>query len=149
MRETHGDREMTGYSFTEYNPVILDHFERPRNVGTIDDADAVGRAGNPACGDELELSFRIRDGRIERAMFRASGCGAAIASSSITTELLAGMTLEEAASLTNTKVASALGGLPAMKLHCSVLAEEAVAAALADYSRRTGGSGRRHGGSAA
>lgn len=131
---------MTGYSFTDYNPVILDHFEHPRNVGLVDNADAVGRAGNPACGDELELSFRIRDGRIEQAMFRASGCGAAIASSSITTELLSGRTLGEAAALTNAQVAAALGGLPAMKMHCSVLAEDAVAAALADYGRRSGGS---------
>src|SRR4030095_2488098 len=130
--------KMTGYSFTEYNSVILDHFERPRNVGLIEKADAVGRAGNPACGDELEISFRIRGGRIEQVMFRASGCGAAIASSSITTELLSGMTLDEAASLTNTQVADALGGLPATKMHCSVLAEDAVAAALADYQRRKG-----------
>ena len=130
---------MTGYSFTDYNPVILDHFEHPRNVGLVDDPDAVGRAGNPACGDELELSLKICDGHIEQAMFRASGCGAAIASSSITTELLVGMTLDDAASLTNAQVADALGGLPAMKMHCSVLAEEAVAAALADYRRRKGG----------
>lgn len=130
---------MTGYSFTDYNPVILDHFEHPRNVGLVDNADAVGRAGNPSCGDELELSFRIRDGRIERAMFRASGCGAAIASSSVTTELLSGKTLGEAAALTNQQVAQALGGLPATKMHCSVLAEDAVAAALADYGRRKGG----------
>ena len=130
---------MTSYAFTDYNQIILDHFENPRHVGLVDNADAVGRAGNPACGDELELSFRIRDGRIEQAMFRASGCGAAIASSSITTELLTGMTLENAAALTNTDVAEALGGLPAMKLHCSVLAEEAVAAALADYRARKGG----------
>ena len=129
---------MTGYSFTDYSPIILDHFERPRNVGLVDNADAVGRAGNPACGDELELSFRIRDGRIEQAMFRASGCGAAIASSSMTTELLSGKTLDEAASLTNIQVADALGGLPPMKIHCSVLAEDAVMAALADYGRRKG-----------
>ena len=129
---------MSGYSFTDYSAVILDHFEHPRNVGLLDPADAIGRAGNPACGDELELSLKVRDGRIEKAMFRASGCGAAIASSSITTELLTGVTLEEAAALTNDQVAAALGGLPSGKIHCSVLAEDAVVAALADYRTRKG-----------
>jgi nitrogen fixation NifU-like protein len=130
---------MTAYTFTDYGPVVLDHFEHPRNVGRVEDPDAIGRAGNPACGDQVELSLRIRQDRIEEARFRASGCSAAIASSSITTVLLTGMTLEEAAALTDATVAGALGGLPPAKLHCSVLAEDAVAAALEDYARRKGG----------
>ena len=127
---------MPGYSFTDYSDIILDHFENPRNVGSVTSPDAVGRAGNPACGDLLHLSLRVRDGRIQEALFRASGCGAAIASSSMTTVLLTGKTLEQAAALTNEQVASALGGLPPTKIHCSVLAEDAVRAALADYERR-------------
>lgn len=130
---------MTRYIFAEYGPVLLDHFENPRNVGEVEEPDAVGRAGNPACGDLLVLTLRIRDARIEQARFRATGCSASIASSSMTTVLLAGKTLEEAAALTNVMVAEALGGLPATKLHCSVLAEDAVEAALADYRRRKGG----------
>src|SRR2546426_609552 len=127
---------MPGYSFTDYNDAILDHFENPRNVGEMESPDAVGRAGNPACGDLLELSLRVREGRIDQARFRASGCGAAIASSSMLTVLLTGRTLEEAATLTNSQVASALGGLPPAKIHCSVLAEDAVQSALSDYRRR-------------
>ncbi|HEY3174211.1 MAG TPA: iron-sulfur cluster assembly scaffold protein [Candidatus Polarisedimenticolia bacterium] len=130
---------MTGYTFTDYGPILLDHFENPRNVGEVEDPDAVGRAGNPACGDLLVLSLRIRGGRIEQARFRATGCSASIASSSMATVLLTGRTLPEAADLTDAAVARALGGLPAAKLHCSVLAEDAVAAALADYRRRKGG----------
>ncbi len=124
---------MAPYEFSEYSRLLLDHFENPRNVGLVEAANAVGRAGNPACGDVMELSLRIRDGRIAEARFRTSGCGAAIASSSMTTMLLTGRTLEEAGALTNEHVASALGGLPPGKLHCSVLAEDAVRAALADY----------------
>ena len=127
---------MPGYSFTDYSDTILDHFENPRNVGGVENPDAVGRAGNPACGDLLELSLRVREGRVEQALFRASGCGAAIASSSMTTVLLTWVTLEAAAALTNTQVAEALGGLPPAKIHCSVMAQEAIQAALADYRRR-------------
>lgn len=130
---------MTGYVFADHGPILLDHFENPRNVGEVEEPDAVGRAGNTACGDLLELSLRIREGRIEQARFRATGCSASIASSSMTTVLLAGKTVEEAAALTNVMVAEALGGLPGGKIHCSVLAEEAVAGALADYRRRKGG----------
>lgn len=130
---------MPGYSFTDYSDIILDHFEHPRNVGEVPDHDAYGRASNPACGDVLELTLRIRDERVEEARFRASGCGAAIASSSMATVLLTGRTLVEAGQLTNVEVAEALGGLPPAKLHCSVLAEDAVRAALADYRRRKAG----------
>ena len=127
---------MPGYNFTDYSDTILDHFENPRNVGEVENPDAFGHAGNPACGDLLELSLRVSDGRIEVARFRASGCGAAIASSSMMTVLLTGRTLEEAGALTNGDVASALGGLPPAKLHCSVMAEDAIRSALADYQRR-------------
>ncbi len=127
---------MTGYSFTDLSPILLDHFENPRNAGQVGNPDAAGRAGNPACGDVMELTLRIKDGVIQEARFRTSGCSAAIAGSSMTTMLLEGRTLDEAEALTNREVASALGGLPPAKLHCSVLAEEAVHAALADYRRR-------------
>ncbi len=127
---------MASYNFTDYSPQVLDHFENPRNVGTIESADGVGRAGNPACGDLMELSLRVREGHVEEARFRASGCSAAIASSSMTTVLLTGKTLEEAEAVTKEDVAEALGGLPPVKLHGSVLAEDAIKAALADYRSR-------------
>jgi len=126
---------MTVYSFTDYSDIILDHFENPRNVGVVENPDAVGRAGNPACGDQMELTLRIRDDRIEEARFKASGCGAAIASASMTTVLLTGRTLADAGALTDGEVARALGGLPPAKLHCSVLAEDAIRSALTDYRR--------------
>ncbi len=126
---------MAAYSFTDYSDVILDHFENPRNVGVVEQADAVGEAGNPACGDRMELTLRIRDGRVAEARFRATGCGAAIASASMTTVLLTGRTVAEAGTLTNEDVARALGGLPPVKLHCSVLAEDAIRSALTDYRR--------------
>ncbi len=125
------------YNLVEYSPQVLDHYENPRNVGEIEDADAVATAGNPACGDLMRLSLRIRDGIIEDARFKTFGCGAAIAASSMATEMLKGRSLEEAARLTNRDVAEALGGLPPVKMHCSVLAEDAVRAALADYRNRT------------
>jgi nitrogen fixation NifU-like protein len=130
---------MPEYTFADYGPLLLDHFENPRNVGGVENPDAVGRAGNPACGDLMELSLRVRDGRIHEARFRTTGCSAAIASSSMTTVLLTGRSLEEAEALTDGEVAEALGGLPPAKLHCSVLAEDAVRAALEDYRRRRAG----------
>jgi len=126
---------MAAYSFTDYSDVILDHFENPRNVGVVEEADAVGKAGNPACGDRMELTLRIREDRVVEARFRATGCGAAIASASMTTVLLTGRTLAEAEAVTNEDVARALGGLPPVKLHCSVLAEDAIRSALTDYRR--------------
>jgi nitrogen fixation NifU-like protein len=128
---------MTSYSFTPYSELLLDHFEHPRNVGESSRIDGTGRAVNPACGDELVLTLRVEADRIAEARFRATGCAASIASSSMTTVLLEGRSLDEARRLTNLEVASALGGLPPAKMHCSVLAEEAVAAALADLQART------------
>jgi len=120
----------------DYSPRLLDHFENPRNVGLLEDADGVGLAGNPACGDRLELSLRIRDGRISEARFRASGCTAAIASGSIVPVMMTGLALDDAAAITDADVAEALGGLPPARVHCSVLAQEAIRAALDHYRSR-------------
>ncbi|HEX2033827.1 MAG TPA: iron-sulfur cluster assembly scaffold protein [Chloroflexota bacterium] len=121
----------------QYSPIVLDHFQHPRNLGELDPADAVAEVENPACGDRTRLSLRIEAGRITAARFRTEGCPAAIAASSITTELITGKTLEEAARLRDADVAEALGGLPRNKLHCSVLAEDVIQAAIADYRRRS------------
>lgn len=118
------------------NPVVLDHFLNPRNVGDIVDADGVGEVGAVACGDVIRISIKVQEGRIAEARFRAFGCGTAIASSSVTTELLRDRSIEEALRFSNAEVSSALGGLPAAKSHCPVLAEEAVRAAVADYLAR-------------
>ncbi len=124
-----------------YNDTVMDHFTHPRNMGEIADASGVAEVGNPACGDVMKLYLRIEDGTIIDAKFKTFGCGAAIASSSMTTELIIGKSIDEALGITNEAVAEALGGLPPAKQHCSVLAEEALQAALADYKRRlqTGG----------
>lgn len=119
-----------------YNEKVLEHFRNPRNVGKIEDADGIGRVGNPVCGDVMVMYLRIRDERIEDAKFETFGCGAAIATSSMSTELIKGKSIEEALRVTNKVVAEALGGLPPHKMHCSVLAEEAIKAAIEDYRRK-------------
>jgi nitrogen fixation NifU-like protein len=119
-----------------YTDLVLEHFQHPRNVGEITDADARAEVSNPVCGDTLLLTARIVDGRIAETRFKARGCGAAIAASSVTTELILGKTLEDLLAIRNQDVAQALGGLPRAKLHCSVLAEEALRALVADYRRR-------------
>lgn len=121
-----------------YSEKVMDHFEHPRNVGKIMDADAVGQVGNPRCGDIMKMYLKIEDGVIVDAKFKTFGCGSAIATSSMATELIRGKRVEEALSLTNAAVAEALDGLPAYKMHCSVLAEEAIKAALGDWYRRQG-----------
>ncbi len=121
-----------------YSEKVMDHFEHPRNVGEIIDADAVGQVGNPKCGDIMKMYLKIEDGVIVDAKFKTFGCGSAIATSSMATELIQGKRVEEALSLTNATVAEALDGLPAYKMHCSVLAEEAIKAALGDWYRRQG-----------
>lgn len=121
-----------------YSGKVMDHFEHPRNVGEIIDADAVGQVGNPKCGDIMKMYLKIEDGVIVDAKFKTFGCGSAIATSSMATELIRGKRVEEALSLTNAAVAEALDGLPAYKMHCSVLAEEAIKAALGDWYRRQG-----------
>jgi nitrogen fixation NifU-like protein len=119
-----------------YNSTVLDHFLNPRNTGDVAEPDAIGEAGNSDDGDTLRLTLRIKDGRIVDARFRACGCGAAIASSSMATELIKGKTLEEARHFSNAEVVQALGGLPAAKIQCSVLAAQALRAALDDFDRR-------------
>jgi len=116
-----------------YTELVMEHFMNPRNVGVIEDADGVGKVGNPVCGDLMEMMIKVREGRIADIKFRTFGCGAAIATSSIATEMVLGQTLEEAAKLTRQQVAEALGGLPPQKIHCSNLAAEALHAALEDY----------------
>ncbi len=123
-------------TYTLYNPTVMDHFMNPRNMGDIKDADGVGEVGAAACGDIMKISIRIKDGKIADARFKTFGCGSAIASSSMATELIKGRTVEEAMNFTNQEVVSALGGLPPVKIHCSVLAEEALKAALEDYMKR-------------
>lgn len=119
-----------------YSAKVMDHFMNPRNVGEIEDASGVGEVGNPACGDMMRLYLKIEDGRVVDAKFRTFGCGAAIASSSMLTEMIKGKTVAEAREITNRHVADALDGLPPVKIHCSVMAEEAVKSALDDYEKK-------------
>ena len=121
-----------------YSEKVMDHFRNPRNVGVIEDADGVGEVGNAVCGDIMKIYLKIRDGIVSDVKFETFGCGSAIASSSMATEMIKGKPVEEAMALTNRAVAKALDGLPAHKLHCSVLAEEAIKAALKDYYDRHG-----------
>lgn len=123
-----------------YSEKVMDHFKNPRNVGEIEDADGVGEVGNPVCGDIMKMYLKINDDEIiEDVKFETFGCGSAIASSSMATELIKGKSVEEALSLTNKAVAEALDGLPAHKMHCSVLAEEAIKSAINDYNNRKNG----------
>ena len=119
-----------------YSEKVMDHFTNPRNVGTLENTNGIGQVGNARCGDIMKMYIRVEDGIILDARFRTFGCGAAIATSSMATEMIKGKTLEEALQLTNKAVAQALDGLPPAKIHCSVLAEEAVRAAIADYQNR-------------
>ena len=116
-----------------YSDKVMDHFQHPRNVGKLPDADGVGEVGNAKCGDIMKMYLKIKDDRIEDVKFETFGCGSAIASSSMATELIKGKTIEEALAVTNKQVVDALGGLPAYKLHCSVLAEESIKAAVKNY----------------
>ncbi|HBQ28435.1 nitrogen fixation protein NifU [Peptococcaceae bacterium SCADC1_2_3] len=116
-----------------YSEKVMEHFKNPRNVGEIENPDGVGQVGNPVCGDIMELYIRVKDGIITEAKFKTFGCGAAIATSSMVTEMVKGKSIEEALKISNRAVAEALGGLPSVKMHCSVLAEEALKSALEDY----------------
>jgi len=122
--------------FGWYTEKVLEHYQNPRNVGKIEDADGVGVVGNPVCGDMMMITIKIRDDRIEDIKFKTFGCGAAIATTSMVTELVKGKTIEEALQVTNRDVAEALDGLPPIKMHCSLLAEEAIKAAVEDYRER-------------
>lgn len=121
-----------------YSEKVMDHFRNPRNVGVIENADGIGEAGNPVCGDIMKIYLKIEDDIVEDVKFETFGCGSAIASSSMATELIKGRPLSEALTLTNKAVTEALDGLPAYKLHCSVLAEEAIKKAVKDYYDRNG-----------
>ena len=120
----------------EYSQKVMDHFMNPRNVGVIEDADAIGEVGNPRCGDIMRMYLKIKDNVIEDIKFQTFGCGAAVATSSMVTELVKGKTLEEALKVTKMDVADALGGLPPIKMHCSNLAEEAIKSAIEDYKKK-------------
>ncbi len=122
----------------EYSDKVMDHFTNPRNVGEIEDAAGVGTVGNAKCGDIMRMYLDIQDGIIKDARFKTFGCGAAVATSSMATELVIGKTVEEALKVTNKAVMEALDGLPPVKVHCSLLAEEAIHAALWDYAQKNG-----------
>ena len=121
-----------------YSEKVMDHFRNPRNLGTIENADAVGEVGNAKCGDIMKMYIKVDNDIITDVKFKTFGCGAAIATSSISTEMIKGKTVEEALTLKNSDVVKALDGLPPVKLHCSVLAEEAIHEAIADYYRKEG-----------
>jgi nitrogen fixation NifU-like protein len=127
-----------------YSDKVMEHFRNPRNVGEIENPDGIGHVGNPVCGDIMELYIKVSNGNIVDAKFKTFGCGAAIATSSMVTEMVKGKSIGEALAISNRAVAEALDGLPAIKLHCSVLAEEALKSAIEDYlakSKKEGASG--------
>ncbi len=119
-----------------YNEKVINEFRNPRNVGEIENYDAIGTVGNEVCGDIMQITLKIKDGVIVDAKFKTFGCTAAVASSSMATSMIIGKTIEEAKKITNSDVIEALGGLPAQKIHCSVLAEEAIALAIEDYTKK-------------
>ena len=121
-----------------YSDIVMDHFMHPRNVGEIENPDGVDQVGNAKCGDIMKMYLKIRDNVIQDVKFETFGCGSAIASSSMATEMIKGKTIDEALAVTNRQVVDALGGLPAHKLHCSVLAEESIKSAIKDYYDRHG-----------
>lgn len=121
-----------------YSDKVMDHFANPRNVGEIENADGIGEVGNAKCGDIMKMYLKVDNGVITDCKFKTFGCGAAVATSSMATEIIKGKTVEDALKLTNKAVVEALEGLPPQKLHCSVLAEQAVKAAVSDYYRRSG-----------
>lgn len=119
-----------------YSDKVMDHFTNPRNVGEIDNPDGIGEVGNAQCGDIMRISLQVEDDVIVDVKFKTFGCGAAIASSSMATELIKGKTIDEALAITNKAVADALDGLPPVKMHCSILAEEAIEEAIKDYKEK-------------
>ena len=121
-----------------YSAKVMDHFSNPRNVGEIEDADGVGEVGNAKCGDIMKMYLKVKDGVITDVKFKTFGCGAAVATSSMATELVKGKSVQEAMKVTNKAVMEALDGLPPVKVHCSLLAEEAIHAALWDYAQKNG-----------
>ena len=122
-----------------YGEKVMEHFRNPRNVGEMENPDGIGHVGNPICGDIMELYVKVKDNKIIDAKFKTFGCGAAIATSSMVTELVKGKTIDEALKISNRAVAEALGGLPPIKMHCSVLAEQALRSAIDDYLKKSKG----------
>jgi nitrogen fixation NifU-like protein len=122
--------------YTLYNETVMDHFMNPRNMGDLKDADGIGEVGAASCGDIMKMSLKVENNRVVDARFKTFGCGSAIAASSMATELVKGKTIEELEDFSNQEVVDALGGLPPVKIHCSVLAEEALKAAIEDYKKR-------------
>lgn len=119
--------------FGWYTEKVIDHYQNPRNLGEMDNPDGVGVVGNPTCGDMMQIQIKVQDERIEDVRFKTFGCGAAIATTSVATELIKGQTIEQALQVTNQDVMEVLGGLPPVKVHCSLLAEQAIKAAVDDY----------------
>ena len=126
---------MGGFN-TQYSEKVMEHFKDPHNVGEIPDADGIGDVGNAVCGDIMRLYIKVKDGLITDAKFKTFGCGAAIATSSMVTDIVKGKSVEDALKISNRAVAEALGGLPAIKMHCSVLAEQALKSAINDYMKK-------------
>jgi len=129
----------------DYTEKVYEYLRNPKNMGRIEDADGVGTVGNPVCGDVMKIYIKVKDNIIEDIKFETFGCGAAIATSSVVTELAKGKTLEEAEKISNKEVVDFLGGLPPIKMHCSLLAEDGLKAAIADYRRRKDAGGKREG----
>lgn len=123
-------------AWDDYTEKVMEHYENPRNVGIVDDPDGIGVVGNPACGDVMKLSIKVDNGIIVDVKFKTFGCGAAIATSSMVTEMIKGKSIDEALNISNKAVAEALGGLPKVKMHCSVLAEDALKAAIDDFHKK-------------
>jgi nitrogen fixation protein NifU and related proteins len=125
----------------QYSNKVMEHFMHPHNVGEIEDASGIGKVGNPTCGDIMNMYIKVEDNIITEAKFKTFGCGAAIATSSMSTDIIKGKTIDEALAVTNAAVTEALGGLPKVKMHCSVLAEQALKSAIDDYLKKTTGKG--------
>ena len=121
-----------------YNEKVMDHFMNPHNVGEIENADGTGTYGSPVCGDMMQITLKIEDDVIKDAKFKTFGCGSAIASSSVATDMIIGKTIDEALAITNKQIIDELGGLPAVKVHCSVLADHAIKSAIYDYAQKNG-----------
>jgi nitrogen fixation NifU-like protein len=135
---------MSADTWSLYSEKVMEHFRNPRNVGEIENPDGTGHVGNPVCGDIMELYIRVKNGVIADAKFKTFGCGAAIATSSMITEMVKGKSVEEALKISNHAVAEALDGLPPIKMHCSVLAEEALRSAINDYLNNRGKNGLKN-----
>ena len=133
------EETLMSYNLGDYSAEVIEHYTNPRNVGEIENPDGIGHVGNPVCGDIMELYIKVNESTIVDAKFKTFGCGAAIATSSMVTEIIKGKTIREALEISNRAVVEALGGLPPIKMHCSVLAEEALKSAIEDYLTRSKG----------